>query len=494
MNRNFRTLSAFMRSMWLIEPTFAEAHIPFIQSYIAGDFNPKAFQDDEDEENEESGDDRLSRVGYAVSSSASASERSQTRYGLEDPELPDDSIFVLDIRGAIFKESTCCSIGTEEYCQLLNLAYAHEKIIGIVCLIDSPGGQLSGTPTLYDAIRNPQKPTVSVINEGLMASAAYWLACGSDDIYATQKSDQVGSIGVYVQFEDNRERKKQLGITTHTIYSDRSSEKNRPFREALDGNPALLREDLNQAADLFREAVEQGRGARIKPVKKGGPDVFQGGLFYASQAIELGLIDGFGNLDTAVNRVVELHQARQQESPTTPLNGGFAITETPAAVETVAPAAPAPVAATEPEQPAEEITQPVAAIDADPQPTTTQTPTKSMAIFGYVQLAALAAIKGTAAEAVTEEQTNAINAELASGGFNVHVISQADFAEVQNLQAQLTTANGTIAEKDKEIARLGKQPGAFGSTVEKTEETITPTPEAAISETDAELKRLKGNA
>ncbi|GAB3956701.1 hypothetical protein GCM10028805_47380 [Spirosoma harenae] len=534
MNRQFRKISAFRRGVWLIEPTFAEAHLPLIQSFLAGEFNPKLLQDDEDDQ-EEDGPDRLSRISYAVTAatsdngSANQTATADRRYALDDPELPDDSIFVLDIRGAIFKESDCCSIGTEDYCKLLDQAYAHEKIIGIVCLVDSPGGQLSGTPSLYDALRNPAKPTVSVINEGMMASAAYWLACGSDDIYATQKSDQVGSIGVYVQFDDYTERKKQMGITTHSIYSDRSSEKNLPFREALAGNPALLREDLNKAADLFREAVEQGRGDRLKPVKKGGADVFKGGLFYASQAIDLGLIDGFGNLNTAVARVVELHNARKssKQSAAPRSSGGSYAVEQVTTVETVnfpstsgksenliasikstgEQAAPltseepstitdAPEASTAaPELSDSEPTETPVVVEGDSNSnSSTPNPIVPMNIFGYTHLPALAAIAGVAAADVTEEQIDAINAAFQAGNFNVHAISAAQFVQIQTLQGQLTTAQNDIAAKDKEIARLGKQPGAMGTKVPKEEEAVAPETGAGaetLSETDQILAETK---
>lgn len=505
--------------MWLIEPTFAEMHLPLINSYLAGEFSPKLLEDDEDDQ-QESESDRLSRAGYAVAANndGNGSQSPQTRFALDDPELPDGSVFVLDIRGAIFKESSCCAIGTEEYCGLLDQAYANEKIIGIVCLVDSPGGQLSGTPTLYDAIRNPAKPTVSVINEGMMASAAYWLACGSDEIYATQKSDQVGSIGVYVTFDDSSERKKQMGIVTHTIYSDRSSEKNLPYRQALAGNDQPMKEDLNYAADLFRGAVEEGRGAKLKPVKKGGADVFKGGLFYASQAIDLGLIDGFGNLTTAVNRVVELHSQRQTpKTDSAAPRSGFAakpaasqqsaVVVTEITQETPAPAqeptiTDAPEASTDaPDLSAIQPDSPQT-VESEATQSPTPNPNQSMnSIFGFTRIGALSAIAGVAADQITQEQIDAINAEFQTQNFNVAVISQAQFAEIQQLQGQLNTAQNTIVARDAEIARLGKQPGATPTRVEKIEESVAPQEaetNSFLSETDAinaqNKARIKGQA
>lgn len=471
-----------MRGTWLIEPTYAEAHIPYINSYLAGNLPTKQLLEEDDDDQEA---DPLAKIGFALSATTDTGSAPQTRYSLDDPELPDNSVFVLDIRGAIFKESTCCSVGTEDYCKLLDQAYANEKIIGIVCLIDSPGGQLSGTPTLYDALRNPAKPTVSVINEGLMASAAYWLACGSDDIYATQKSDQVGSIGVFVQFEDRTKERELKGIKLISVYSDRSGQKNKPFRDALAGDDTLLREDLNQAADLFREAVEQGRGARLKNGKKGSADdVFEGGLFYASKALQLGLIDGFGNLSTAIERVSQLHNAKKSQAPAS------ASAVRSEVVTSISVENPAPVGA-ETAAPALGDIQPTPAQTGSGTPDQSSTQNQNDPMFGFTKLPALAAVKGVAAADITAAQIDAINAELTAEGYNIGVVSQADFTAAQTLQTQLTTANTTITTQQAEIERLGKQPGTMGSTVPKAEESISSAGETALSETDQMLKDLK---
>ncbi|WP_460983169.1 S49 family peptidase [Spirosoma fluminis] len=490
MNKPFRTVSAFMRHTWLIEPVFAEQHLPIVNAYLTGSLPLKASEDDEEESSGES----ITRLGFALAPTAAGSAdapahqtaTADRRYALDDPELPENSVFVVDIRGAIFKESTCCSYGTEDYCRAINQAYANEKIIGVVCLIDSPGGQLSGTPTLYDVIRDPKKPTVSVVNEGLMASAAYWLACGSDFIYATQKTDQIGSIGVFVTLRDSREALAKEGIKNISVYSDRSTQKNKPYLDALEGDTTLLREDLNQAADLFREAVEEGRGARLKPATKDA-DVFNGGLFYAGKAIELGLIDGYGNLDTAVAKVVELHTNRTQPDTSTGQTSPQS-----AVVQTNSSDSSAPNSA--PITSAQEVTPEPAAPTAAAAPLTLNSNPNpnSNDMLGLIRMTALAGIKGIAAADVTADQITAINAEFEAAGFNVAVVSESDIVAAQTLQADLNTANAEITRLKGENEKLGKQPGHLGSKSEKTDEKTAGDSEASdISDTDAELKKMK---
>lgn len=392
------------------------------------------------------------------------------RYSLDDPELPEGSILIVDIRGPIMKESDCCSIGTEEYTQLINQAYAHPAIIGVVCLIDSPGGQLSGTPTLYDVIRNPAKPVVSVINEGMACSAALWLSCGSDHIYATQKTDQVGSVGVFVRMRDYKGKLEKEGIKDFAIYSDLSPDKNKPYRDALEGNEALLKKELNEAARLFKEAVIEGRGERLN-LAAGDP--FTGKVYYATEAIKLGLIDGFGNLETALKKVQELHAARQSADHQT--------TQSPA-------------------------TKPATTGSSEP---TTTTQSQNTDMLGYVKFKSLAAIQGLAASDITEAQLTAINQELSEQGYPVAMVSQKDIQEASALEGQINTLKTKVTTLEGQVSVLTTErndykakaekfaslPGAEASGAGKNQESTTVSEqETFISETDLELQRLKGKA
>lgn len=469
MNRQFRTISALLRHTWAIEPTYADQYMPQIDAWFKGALDLKSIlaseQSDDTKPEEESGPPPHAfclRVG-----SDSGTTGIATRYSIDDPELPEGSILILDVRGPIMKESSCCTVGTEEYAQLIRQAYAHPAIIGCVALVDTPGGQLNGTPTLYDAVRDPAKPFVTVINEGMACSAGVWAFCGSDYIYATQKTDQVGSIGVFVRLRDNTKQLEQDGIKEIAVYSTLSPDKNKPYKDALEGKTKLLEEDLDYAATMFREAVTEGRGERLN-LKAGDP--FTGKVFYAAKAIELGLIDGFGNLDTAIAKVQELHAARQQE-------------DSSGATVTVAPKS------------------------GSAAPTTSQSQNTDM--LGYVKFKSLAAIQGLAAADVTEAHVKAINQELAEQGYSVAVVSQQEIDDAGTLQGQVNTLNSKVTTLENSVSTLTKErddyqakaekyaklPGAEASGDGKKEEQSTVgDQEIFMSETDLELKKLKGKA
>lgn len=492
MKSQFRTASALLRHTWLIDESFADAHQPLINQYLQGKYPQQ----------EGAADGVVSPIiGYAIAASAIEGRHNGNadRFALDDPEMPDNSVLVVEIKGAMFKDGFCGSAGSLDYARIINKSYTNDKIIGQVIVFDSPGGQISGTPTLADAIADPRKPTVSLVLEGCMASAAYWTGSQANHILASQQTDQIGSIGVMVRLQNTTEADKMAGVQTITVYSSRSPQKNKPYTDALAGQPKTLQAELDEIADLFHAAVKQGRGNRLKVAKKGDDDVFLGGMFSAGKAIALGLIDGYGNLDTALAKVVELSKLSPEQRAVPAYAHNKDSDKTPEQLETE----------DEIEDEIEEETEeeigvkpkPLAGNTSDPQPT----PNPST-MLGFVRLAALAAVQGMIAADVTAEQISAINTELAAGGYPVAAINAKQLEETQALQAQLNTANASfgtlqttataaaeeVVRLTGEVARLGKQPGALGTTVAKEEEKIDTTGEAVISETDAELRRMKG--
>jgi protease-4 len=506
MKRNSRMVSALLRHDWLIEETYARAHESLINAYLSGQL---AHVDEEDKKpigyylGKSTGTKGAGHSGIAIANlkaldagirSASGGRHTAqnlVRYEIEsDTELPDNSVFILDIRGPIFKEGSCFSYGTEDYVQQLKAAFQNPKIVGVVLLVDSPGGQLSGTPTLYDVIRTAPKPTISLVNEGLMASAAYWLACGSSFIYATQQTDQIGSIGVFVQLRDSSAALEKAGVRNFAIYSDRSPDKNRPFREALEGKPELLKAELNQAADFFWTAVQAGRGERLKPATK-DVDVSKGGLFYAGEAIKYGLIDGYGDLQSCVDKVYELAEAAQNQGESSAL--ASAITPDSFAQQ------PAPAASglTEETTPIEGATL------SDSQP---NQPHNDMFGDKHKKITALV---GREATSITDDELNDINADLDTQNIKgVRIVSAAYLQEAQEAIAGLTAANTKVntlqgqittltEERDTAVSKateFGSQPGHLGSKTPKEGESLSTGEENQdpfYSETDAKAAALR---
>ena len=88
-----------------------------------------------------------------------------------------------------------------------------------------------------------------------------------------------------------------------------STEKNGPFIEAMEkDNDKLMEQELSFIAQEFISTVKTNRAGKIN-LSAGDP--FKGKLFYAQEAIEVGLIDKIGSFEVAVQTARELTKKNQ---------------------------------------------------------------------------------------------------------------------------------------------------------------------------------------
>jgi protease-4 len=175
----------------------------------------------------------------------------------------------------------------------------HPNISGIILYIDSPGGTVDGTQALADKVKSCKTPVVSFI-DGLMASAALWVGTSASQVIAQNSTTEIGSIGVMVQFADMQPRWEKEGVKFHRINADQSQDKNKTFTDALNGDYSGIKTDqLNPLAEKFIAAVKANRPNL--------PDsVFTGKVFFADEALTLGLIDQIGSMEIAIAAVTVL--------------------------------------------------------------------------------------------------------------------------------------------------------------------------------------------
>lgn len=175
--------------------------------------------------------------------------------------------------------------------------------VGLIVLdIHSPGGSAHGTKALYDTIRGCSTKTLAFINDGMAASAAYYIASACDEVVLSNNVSQVGSIGTMVMIPDfKKHMKEHMKLDIHVIYAPQSSQKNEPSNRAFEGDYASMQEVLRVVAEQFINDVKAARGARLD-LSKGDP--FKGAMFFAQQALEIGLVDAIENLGSAVARIM----------------------------------------------------------------------------------------------------------------------------------------------------------------------------------------------
>lgn len=228
-------------------------------------------------------------------------QRSNIRY-YNYNDAPPGSVAVHTMIGVVTKfDQYCGPSGTETLMRKMKEADSHKNVGAHLLEIDSGGGQATNIESVARFIRNDiKKPVIAWFN-GVAASAAYYIAAAADEIYASEETDIVGSIGTMITFADFTQFFEDQGIKIHEVYADQSVLKNIDFNEALEGNYKRLKEGLlNPYAQRFIETVKEFRPLIQKK------EVFQGEVYMAVQAIEFGLIDGMKNFNEAAKRAIEL--------------------------------------------------------------------------------------------------------------------------------------------------------------------------------------------
>lgn len=294
------TLSAILRGTWLLDKQWADAQMPMILSFLKGE----AIDFGTDERTEDSTPQLLS------TNLAKSVNIYSVRPYTDIQDIPQGSLVMVSMSGPMVKRGGYCSYGMTDQAQLISRLSKADNIDGIILNIDSPGGEASGTAMLSDAIKNAsqRKPIVAIIDDGMAASAAMWIASAASEIYVTQATDQVGSIGVYTKIADwNSYYKDALKLNVQDIYAPQSTDKNKDYRDAISGNTTAVEEDLSVLADQFISSVARNRSGKIK-----GDSWKTGKMFYAKDAVKIGLIDGIKTFDQVVNRMIQLNKNSQQ--------------------------------------------------------------------------------------------------------------------------------------------------------------------------------------
>ena len=176
----------------------------------------------------------------------------------------------------------------------------------LVLLINSPGGSPVQAGLINDEIRRlralHKKPIYAVVEE-TCASAAYYIASAADKIYVN-KASIVGSIGVLMDGFGFTGTMEKLGVERRLLTAGANKGFLDPFSPQSETQKQYAQVMLDQIHQQFIAVVKQGRGDRLKP----NPEMFSGLFWTGEQAVQMGLADGLGSLDSVARDVVKAEQ------------------------------------------------------------------------------------------------------------------------------------------------------------------------------------------
>lgn len=190
----------------------------------------------------------------------------------------------------------------------LEQAAADKSVRAIVLKVNSPGGEVTASDTLYHAVKEAaKKKPVVVYMDSMAASGGYYLACGASKIVANETT-LTGSIGVIIQTLNYSQTFDKVGLQTMTFASGAFKDSLSGSRPMRDDEKAYIQNLVTQMYDKFLGIVSQSRGIDTETLKNGIAD---GRVLTGKEALEKKLVDKVGYIEDAYAMAKELSRASE---------------------------------------------------------------------------------------------------------------------------------------------------------------------------------------
>jgi protease-4 len=223
---------------------------------------------------------------------------------LHGDKTADENVAVIVAAGEILNGAQPPgTIGGDSTASLLRKARKDDSVKAVVLRVDSPGGSAFASDVILseiEAVRAAGKPVVASMSS-VAASGGYWVSMSADSIYASPYT-LTGSIGIYGMFPTYQRTLETLGITTDGVGTTIWAGELRPDRAMSEGAKTVFQASIERGYDDFISRVASHREMSKDDVDK----IAQGRVWTANDALENGLIDGLGEIESAIEAAAEL--------------------------------------------------------------------------------------------------------------------------------------------------------------------------------------------
>jgi protease-4 len=219
-----------------------------------------------------------------------------------------DRIAVITLRGLI--SSGVPGVASDSMVDDMRMALAQARndrhVKAVVLEVDSPGGEVTASDEIYNAVvKTRAKKPVVVYMDSLAASGAYYVSCGGKFLMANETSI-TGSIGVIIQTLNYERLFDKIGLASVVFKSGK-------FKDILNGARPMTPEERDliqsfvmQTYDKFLGIVAKERGLSADTLRN---TIADGRIISGKDALNDKLIDGLGQLDDAYEKAKELGHA-----------------------------------------------------------------------------------------------------------------------------------------------------------------------------------------
>jgi protease IV len=180
------------------------------------------------------------------------------------------------------------------------------RVKAIVLEIDSPGGEVTASDAIYNAVTKARarKPVI-VYMDSLAASGGYYIACGGKFLMANDTTI-TGSIGVIIQTLNYEQLLNKVGLASVVFKSGK-------FKDMLNGARPITPEERDLVQNFIMKTYDKFLGIvaseRRLPADLLRNTVADGRILSGRDAFDHKLVDGLGHLDDAFAKARELGNA-----------------------------------------------------------------------------------------------------------------------------------------------------------------------------------------
>ena len=170
----------------------------------------------------------------------------------------------------------------------------------VVLRINSPGGTVTASDIIYhelQAFKERRKIPVIASIMDVGASGGYYIAMAADKVMV-HPSSVTGSLGVIMMTVNARGLLEKIGLEANTITSGPRKDMGSPFRTMTDEERGIFHSVIMSFYERFLNVIHEGR-KNLSPetIRK----LADGRIYSGEQATAIGLVDGIGYLDDAID-------------------------------------------------------------------------------------------------------------------------------------------------------------------------------------------------
>jgi protease-4 len=221
-----------------------------------------------------------------------------------------DKIAVITLRGVI-SSSVPGNVGdsmVDDMRYALEQARDDDDVRAIVLEIDSPGGEVTASDVIYNAVvKTRAKKPVVVYMDSVAASGGYYIACGGKFLMANETTI-TGSIGVIIQTLNYEQLFNKVGLASVVFKSGK-------FKDMLNGARPITPEEREYVQGFVMSTYEKFLGIVAKERSLPADDlrntVADGRILSGKDALDHKLIDGLGQIEDAFKKAKDLSNASE---------------------------------------------------------------------------------------------------------------------------------------------------------------------------------------